>query len=360
MPGDQSEMATRTIEENTAAGKDVGVPVEAGDGDDDILTYTLDAGDVAFDIDQATGQIKTKAGLDFDTTPSYTVTVTATDPGSLNDSIEVTIMVTDVNEPPDITGDVDDYDENGLGTVATFGTDDPEEAGTVTLDLSGTDAALFDLSEGVLTFTGGPPNYEKPGDADKDNTYELTVGAKDDDGIRGTRDVEVKVANVNEEGTVTLSAVQPRVGVPLTASVTDIDGPVTGVKWQWSIGNSEIEDATSDTYTPVAADVEVISDGYGDVHRPPGCGPPRLRITLHLATRPTPWRRTPGTRRRRSLLTRTWIPRVTRPRPRGQLQRTRPQTSPWAVVRSPPPTPTPTTKLATSWVALARPPSASA
>ena len=124
------------------------------------------------------------------------------------------------------------------------------------MDLSGTDAALFDLSEGgVLTFNG-PPNYEKPGDADGDNTYELTVGAKDDDGIRGTRDVEVKVANVNEDGTVTLSAVQPRVGVPLTASVTDIDGPVTGVKWQWSIRNSEIEDATSDTYTPVAADVE--------------------------------------------------------------------------------------------------------
>ena len=78
------------------------------------------------------------------------------------------------------------------------------------------------------------------------------MGAKDDDGIRGTEDVEVKVTNVNEDGTVTLSAVQPRVGVPLTASLTDIDGPVTGVKWQWSIRNSDIDDATSDTYTPVA------------------------------------------------------------------------------------------------------------
>ena len=35
----------------------------------------------------------------------------------------------------------------------------------------------------------------------------MTVGAKDADEIRGTEDVEVKVTNVNEAGTVTLSAV---------------------------------------------------------------------------------------------------------------------------------------------------------
>ena len=69
MPGDQSDTATRMVEENTAAGEDVGAPVAAGDTDDDILTYTLDdtAADT-FDIDQATGQIKTKDDLDEDTT----------------------------------------------------------------------------------------------------------------------------------------------------------------------------------------------------------------------------------------------------------------------------------------------------
>ena len=62
---------------------------------------------------------------------------------------------------------------------------------------------------------------------------------------------------MKEDGTVTLSAVQPRVGVSLTASLTDIDGPVTGVKWQWSNDDGDpMADATSDTYTPVAdADV---------------------------------------------------------------------------------------------------------
>ncbi len=261
-PGDQSATATRMVEENTAAGEDVGVRFAAGDTDDDILTYTL--GDTpgetaaagAFDIDQATGQIKTKADLNVEDTATYAVTVTATDPAGDSDSIAVVITITGVNEPPTIagTGDVVDYDENGAGDVATFTVTDPESAGTITLDLSGADAALFDLTVGVLTFKASP-NYEMPGDADEDNIYEVTVGAKDADDIRGTKDVEVKVANVNEDGTVTLSAVQPRVGVSLTASLTDIDGPVTDVKWQWSIRGSDIDDATSDTYTPVAADV---------------------------------------------------------------------------------------------------------
>ncbi len=253
--GDQSDAATRMVEENTAAGEDVGLPVAADDADNDILTYTLGGSDADdFGIEPASGQILTKSDLDADTDASYTVTVTATDPAGDTDVITVTITVTGVNEAPEITGDVDDYAENGTDDVASFTATDPESAGAVTLDLSGADASLFTLTGGTLTFNS-PPNYERSGDADKDNTYELTVGARDADGIRGTRDIEVKVTNVDEAGTVTLSAVQPRVGVAVTASLTDIDGSASGVTWQWSAGNSDIDDATSDTYTPTADDV---------------------------------------------------------------------------------------------------------
>ena len=93
-----------------------------------------------------------------------------------------------------------------------------------------------------------------PADADKDNVYEVTVAATDADSNRGEKSVEVKVANVDEDGTVTMSAVQPRVGVSLTASLTDIDGGVSGLTWQWYDsgvgGDNAIEGATSDTYTP--------------------------------------------------------------------------------------------------------------
>ena len=259
-PDTNGVQAARMVEENTAAGEDVGLPVEAEDDDNDILTYTIDDDAAAtFDIEAATGQIKTKGDLDEDTTDSYEVTVTATDPAGETADITVTITVTGVNETPDITAEDVDYDETtaaapNTADVATFTAVDPERAGNVTLDLSGADASLFTLTNGVLTFNS-PPNFEAPGDADEDNTYELTVGARDSDGNRGTEDIEVKVTNEDEDGTVTLSAVQPRVGVAVTASLTDIDGPVSGVKWQWSISNRDIDDATSDTYTPTADDV---------------------------------------------------------------------------------------------------------
>ena len=59
------------------------------------LTYTLgglDAG--SFDIDGETGQLKTKAALDFEMQEDYEVTVTATDPGGLSVTTTVDIMVT--------------------------------------------------------------------------------------------------------------------------------------------------------------------------------------------------------------------------------------------------------------------------
>ena len=256
---DQGATANRTVEENTDAGEDVGLPVEADDKDNDILTYTL--GDTpdndAFDIEAASGQIKTKDDLDADTKNSYTVMVTATDPAGETDTITVTITVTGVNEAPDITAADVEYAETtadvpNTSVVTTFSAMDPEGAGDVTLDLSGADSSLFTFTDGDLTFNS-PPNFEAPGDADEDNTYELTVGARDSDGNRGTEDIEVKVTNEDEAGTVTLSAVQPRVGVAVTASLMDIDGPVSGVTWQWSNTNGPIEDATSDTYTPTAA-----------------------------------------------------------------------------------------------------------
>ena len=49
--------------------------------------------------------MQTKADLDHETKDSYTVTVTATDPGNLSDITTVNITVTNVNETPTVTGD---------------------------------------------------------------------------------------------------------------------------------------------------------------------------------------------------------------------------------------------------------------
>ena len=101
-----SATATRSVAENTAAGTNIGTPVVATDANGDALSYSLSGTDAAsFDIGMSTGQLMTKAALDFETKPTYMVTVTATHPDGATDSIMVTIMVTDVDEEVVITPD---------------------------------------------------------------------------------------------------------------------------------------------------------------------------------------------------------------------------------------------------------------
>ena len=100
-PAFDMDSTTRTVAENTAAGMNIGDPVTATDPDGDTLTYALSGTDAAsFDIGMSTGQLMTKAALDYETKMSYMVTVTATDGDGESDSIEVTINVTDVEEDP--------------------------------------------------------------------------------------------------------------------------------------------------------------------------------------------------------------------------------------------------------------------
>ena len=99
----------RNVDENTPEGRNIGSAIRATESDSgDMLTYSLvdpdpnDDGDDedSFDIDEGTGQLKTKAVLDHEAKSSYAVTVAATDQKRASDTIEVTITVNDVNEPP--------------------------------------------------------------------------------------------------------------------------------------------------------------------------------------------------------------------------------------------------------------------
>ena len=96
--------ATREVPENSAADTAVGATVAADDADGDTLEYTLGGTDASsFDIDSDTGQIKTVSSGTYNyeaAQNSYSVTVTASD-GTDNDSIVVTINLTDVDEQPD-------------------------------------------------------------------------------------------------------------------------------------------------------------------------------------------------------------------------------------------------------------------
>ena len=76
----EGDRTARSIAENTPAETDIGDPVAATDREDDTLTYSLHGVDaVSFDIDPATGQLLTKAPLDYETQASYSVIVSVSD-----------------------------------------------------------------------------------------------------------------------------------------------------------------------------------------------------------------------------------------------------------------------------------------
>ena len=268
----------------------------ATDKEGDVLTYVLlGAAASNFAIDAATGQLRTKDELDFDVDPTmYAVMVRATDPffsftsamatppAGNADIITVNITVTNVKEAPTFsTGAIvvalEEYaDDTVLTTMVgpvAYDADDPDGMADPGLTLSGPDSSKFaiDRADGVLTFKA-KPNFESPVDANRDNTYEVSVVATDSDGQASERDVIITVTNVDEDGTVTLSAVQPRIGVPITATLTDPDGDISNVSWVWTNGSDTLDedDAKKATYTPVADDngktltaTATYTDGHG-------------------------------------------------------------------------------------------------
>ena len=98
-----STSTTRSVDENTAAGQNIGDPVTATDGDDDPLTYSLSGTDAnSFGIVSSSGQLQTKASVtyDYEAKTSYSVVVGVNDSQGGSDDITVTITLNDVDEPP--------------------------------------------------------------------------------------------------------------------------------------------------------------------------------------------------------------------------------------------------------------------
>ena len=260
----------RDVTEGSELNRNVGAAVEATDGDisPDELVYTLSGTDASsFSINELTGQIMNDVPLDFETKKSYRVAVKAVDPSGASSTITVTINVTDDDEPPEVstkglvavgTGFIS-YEENGPGVVADY-TATGSDGASVSWSLGGPDGGDFSISRnGQLTFKRSP-NFEAPADANRDNTYEITITARAGSD-RDQLDVTVNVTNMDEEGAVSLSPARIIVGGQVTATLSDIDGTPTGVSWDWAksedgaTGWTNIAGANSNVYTPVTADV---------------------------------------------------------------------------------------------------------
>ena len=272
---DEGTTTTRGVDENTAAGRYIGNPVAATDTENDTLTYSLDAtGAASFDIDASSGQLRTKAALDHETKSSYTVTVSVRDSKDGNgdadeatdDTIRVTILVTDMNEAPEFPMSEDglrSVDENTVAGVnigaPVAATDDDNDPLTYSLDAFG--ATLFDIvsTTGQLQ-TKASLDYETTG------SYSVTVTASDPLSADRTITVTITVDNVDDGGTVTLSSTQPIVGSNLFSTLTDPDSSLSDIAWHWE-GSQNGTSWTSlsstaiglieDYYLPKAIDVGI-------------------------------------------------------------------------------------------------------
>ena len=154
-----------------------------------------------------------------------------------------------------------DYAENGTGPVATYTAEDPEGA-MVKWSLGGDDASDFMLENGVLSFKKSP-DYEKPMGGPARLTPSPTpttvmVKATDETRRVASKTVMVKVTNVDEAGTVTLSTRRPADRcIEFTANdQMTPTAAVSDAKWQWAKASSkngtyrDIDKATSEMYTP--------------------------------------------------------------------------------------------------------------
>ena len=345
------------VSENAVRGAPIGNPVSASDVNGLALSYTLRGNDARyFAIDPASGQLKTKSALNYETRNSYSVTVRASN-GSLASDATVTINVINEDEAGTIsyspsapkariplTASLTDPDGgvngklwiwelsahgNSWSTIsgatsatympsdddlnqflrATVSYTDGQSSGksaegqptsavasgpnrspslrttgttttrtvaentaadteigepvtatdpdgdTLTYGLAGRDASGFSIvaATGQLT-TRAALNYEQK------SSYTLTVRARDPSNAYVNLTVNISVTDVDEDGTVALSASQPRVGVAVTATLNDPDGGRSNASWQWKTAETaagagqDISGATGGSYTPVSGD----------------------------------------------------------------------------------------------------------
>ena len=173
------DSTARTVPENVVVGTEVGGPVGASDPDNDPLEYSLLGTDQgAFAVDLKNGQLTTKTPLDYEVKNEYSVQVRVRDGRGGVDDINVTINVTDVDEPPAPPG-APEVSSAGP-TALTVGWTAPDNQGP--------------------EITGYDVRHREAGGAFRDAAYSGIGTSMTLQGLRPGASYEVQVRAVNAEG----------------------------------------------------------------------------------------------------------------------------------------------------------------
>ena len=176
----EGESATREVPENTLPGSPVGNPVTATAGRRS-PAYALSGRDAgAFLADESTGQITTRDGVAYDheVRSRYELTVEATAGGRIA-SLALTVLVTDVDEPPDAPPRP--KVESTTPTSLTIGWEEPQNTGPRIDD--------YDVQ-----YRAPADDFEDAGHDGRGRTIRLT-------GLESQTRYEFRVRATNAEGT---------------------------------------------------------------------------------------------------------------------------------------------------------------
>ncbi|MET0393442.1 MAG: cadherin domain-containing protein, partial [Chitinophagaceae bacterium] len=270
---------TLTVPENTTS---VIASVKATDADKNaVLAYSLASEEDAakFMVNSSTGELSFLVPPDYEQPGDgngdnvYIVTVKASD-GDSSATQRFKIKVRNVNDhAPVITSN------DGKDTVMVQVAEDAAVVDTVTAAdadggavirysiVAGDDGALFsvDAATGLLKFMTAP-DYEQPLDADRNNSYTVTVQASDGDSV-DTQRFEIRVTNDNDSPLIISAAMQvpENTLVITTLGVSDADVTVTmSIVPGADAGLFSLDPATGVLRFITAPDFENPGDANGD------------------------------------------------------------------------------------------------
>ncbi|MDP2613881.1 cadherin repeat domain-containing protein, partial [Oceanobacter sp. 2_MG-2023] len=168
--------------------------------DDATAVYSLSGDDAGlFSINSATGEVTLLADADYETKPSYSFIVTATDGAGNHTDQTVTLAVNNLDEvAPTITSGAiaTAIDENsGAGSVIYTATadDSADISDGVSFSLSGTDASLFSINSAT-----GDVTLLADADYETKSSYSFTVTATDGAGSQNSQAVTLDVNDLDE------------------------------------------------------------------------------------------------------------------------------------------------------------------
>ncbi|MCP4421614.1 MAG: cadherin repeat domain-containing protein, partial [Chloroflexi bacterium] len=194
------------ITENVANGTPVGTVITTDVDANDTFTYTITVSNAnAFAIGSNNGNISVSDStlLDFETTPTYTLTVEVEDSGMLTDTAEIIIDLLDENDDPILSPagpfDLPENSTNGtaVGSPITATDDDISAGDILTYTITAGDpGGIFGIgaSNGQISVTNSILlDFDTP-----PSSYTLTVQVADTLGATDVEDVVINLTDINE------------------------------------------------------------------------------------------------------------------------------------------------------------------